>query len=617
MVRGEKLSNMFLTKNDFIAARSCQTKLYYKKLGYPSLLDDDLYLEFLRDGGYMVEAMAKLLFPDGRELGHLTEPERAFAKTRIELEAGCGTLFEVTVLYNNLLARVDILRRDETVLRLIEVKSSSFDSNKDGLRPFRGKKGGILSEWREDLEDVTFQTVILRRAFPEFTIVPSLCLVDKAKRATENVTFDKFRLSRLDSPGGHMRPRVDYIGNVSSLQSEHVLAILEVTPEVAELEEEVISAANDLGATLRSDPIHRIASKIGQKCKGCEYRVMRETGPQNGFRECWGALADAAPHVLDLYRVDALGGKNRDVVAEMAGAGKAHLHEVPDSSLQGAYAQRQRLQIDFTRDNREYIADKLGQILASHPYPLHFIDFEISRIAIPYHVGMHPYELAAFQWSCETIRTTGAQVDHAEWLNTDKAFPNFEFAQQLKDRIGDDGTVYIWSLFEIDRLREIRRQMIDYSRTDPDLAAWLDRMTAKGNPRIVDLYALAKDHYFHPLMKNSLSIKEVLSAAWGANGSLRANPAFVKYVKCDEHGNLLDPYAALPPLPIGEKEEAVREGTGAMRVYQDMMFGLAKDDAPVRQSCRTLLLQYCELDTKAMVFIWMHWLSGPQTQRAG
>lgn len=43
---------MFLTKNDFLAARTCPTKLYYKKLRYPSLLDDDPYMEFLADGGY-------------------------------------------------------------------------------------------------------------------------------------------------------------------------------------------------------------------------------------------------------------------------------------------------------------------------------------------------------------------------------------------------------------------------------------------------------------------------------------------------------------------------------------------------------------------------------------
>ena len=79
---------MFLTKNDFMAARTCPTKLYYKKLGYPSLSDDDPYLEFLTDGGYMVERMANLLFQDGTEFGHIVESERAFDETRTALEAG-------------------------------------------------------------------------------------------------------------------------------------------------------------------------------------------------------------------------------------------------------------------------------------------------------------------------------------------------------------------------------------------------------------------------------------------------------------------------------------------------------------------------------------------------
>lgn len=600
---------MFLTKNDFLAARTCSTKLFYKKLDYPSILDDDPYLEFLRDGGYMVEAMAKLLFPHGRELGHWTEPERAFKETRNALQAGDGTFFEATVLSNTLLSRIDILQREGNLLRLIEVKSSSFDSNADGPKPFRGKRGGILSDWREYLEDVTFQTVVLRRSFPDFRIAPTLCLVDKAKRATENVTFDKFRLRRPNGTGSHVRPKVEYIGDAGRLRNEHVLAILDVTPEVSELEAEVMSDADKLSATLRSHPISRIPPEIGQKCKGCEYRMGADAGPQNGFRECWQALADADPHVLDLYRVDSLGGKNRNVVAEMAAVGKAYLHEVSDSSLQGAYAPRQRLQIEFTKANREFISDKVGQILASHPYPLHFIDFEVSRAAIPYHAGMRPYELAAFQWSCETIRGPGAEIVHTEWLNVDEAFPNFAFAQKLKDHIGDIGTVYIWSPFEITVLREIRRQMTDYSKVDSQLAAWLDQMTVQGNPRIVDLWALAKDHYFHPVMKNSLSIKEVLAAAWGANGRLHTNPAFAKYIMRDQHEHLLTPYASLTPLPIGEKEEVVKEGTGAMRVYQEMMFGLAKDDAALRENYRALLLQYCELDTKAMVFIWMHWSS--------
>ena len=600
---------MFLTKNDFIAARTCQTKLYYKKLDYPSLSDDDPYLEFLADGGYMVETMARLLFPDGREFGHRVEPKSAFNEMRIALEAGDGTFFEATVIHNNMLSRVDILRREGNTLRVIEVKSSSFDSDTDGTNPFRGKKGGILSGWREYLEDVTFQTVVLHRAFPGFNIVPNLCLVDKAKTATENVTFDKFRLRRPDGSESR-RPQVDYIGDVSRLHAEHVLAFLDVTSEVAELEAQVVAAADKLATTLRPNPILRIDPEIGQKCKGCEYCLSEEGGRPNGFRECWGTLADAKPHVLDIYRVDLLGGKSRDVVAEMAAAGKAHLNDVPDASLQGIVASRQRLQLDGTRGDREIISESLPQILASHSYPLHFIDFECSRIAIPYHIGMHPYELAAFQWSVETLCTAGAQVDHAEWLNTDEVFPNFEFARQLRGQIGDQGTVYIWSHFELDVLREIRRQMQSSGENDPDLAAWLDRMTEPKNPRIIDLYALAKDHYFQQAMKGSLSIKYVLRAAWERNNTLRGNTPFARYVKFDEHGSLLDPYAALPPLPIGEKEEVIREGTGAMRLYQEMMFGLSRADAALRQSYRTLLLQYCELDTKAMVFIWMHWSSG-------
>src|SRR5258708_7244946 len=138
---------MHLTKSDFTIARTCAAKLYYKKLGYPSLADDNPYLEFLADGGYMVETMAKLLFPEG-------------------------------------------------------------------------KKGGISSEWRPYLEDVTFQAMVLRRAFPRFKVIPFLCVVDKAKTATANVTFEKFRLRRSTGARGGWKPEVDYIGNVNDLRKE-------------------------------------------------------------------------------------------------------------------------------------------------------------------------------------------------------------------------------------------------------------------------------------------------------------------------------------------------------------------------------------------------------------
>lgn len=598
---------MYLTKSDYKIARTCPTKLYYKKLRYPSLMDDDPYLEFLADGGYMVETMAKLLYPDGEEIGNWDKPTEAFAKTQRVLTAGDGTIFEGTIIHGRLLARVDILQRQGNTLKLIEVKSTSLDSVEDQPNPFRGKKGGIESRWRPYLEDVTFQTVVLRRAFPDFRIVPCLCVVDKAKSATETSTFDKFTLRPGTGAQGRFRPQVEYHGDARRLLKEHVLVVMDVSAEVTELEGEVTRAADEWAKTVGDTTITRITPAIGKKCKGCEYRLSTDGGTKNGFGECWGELATPSPHILDLYRVDLMGGKNNDAVADLAMAGHARLDDVPRDFLTGKAADRQRLQLDCTAQNKEHIAPELKGILQQHPFPLHFIDFETSRLAIPYHVGMRPYELASFQWSCHSLPSAGASLEHHEWLNAKDAFPNFEFARALRKQIGDEGTVYIWSPYEKGVLREIRQQMDKYGEDDADLAAWLERMSADNNPRVVDLCELAKLHYFHPAMKGSLSIKHVLPAAWDADAELRADPEFARYARRDAAGRLLNPYATLPPLPIGEKEEVVTEGTGAMRVYQAMLYGVEAADPAARDTYRRLLLQYCQLDTAAMVIIWRHW----------
>ena len=55
------------------------------------------------------------------------------------------------------------------------------------------------------------------------------------------------------------------------------------------------------------------------------------------------------------------------------------------------------------------------------------------------------------------------------------------------------------------------------------------------------------------------------------------------------------------------REDIVRVGVGAVRVYQDLLF--ASEPAPKEQAGRRqLLLQYRRLDTAAIVAIWAHWL---------
>ncbi len=53
-----KNSLMYLSKSDFKVASNCPSKLYFKKKRFPSLMNDNPYLQFLADGGYMVEKIA-------------------------------------------------------------------------------------------------------------------------------------------------------------------------------------------------------------------------------------------------------------------------------------------------------------------------------------------------------------------------------------------------------------------------------------------------------------------------------------------------------------------------------------------------------------------------------
>ena len=51
----------------------------------------------------------------------------------------------------------------------------------------------------------------------------------------------------------------------------------------------------------------------------------------------------------------------------------------------------------------------------------------------------------------------------------------------------------------------------------------------------------------------------------------------------------------------------VTEGAGAMRAYQEMLYGVSRHNEVLKEQWRRLLLQYCQLDTAAMVMVWLHW----------
>ena len=584
---------MHLTKSDFILARDCPTKLFYKKQKYPTSSADNEFMELLVDGAYMIETMARLLHPGGQQMVQRGDPETAFKAAYEALTGGNITLFDATVLYGHLLTRVDILRREGNVLNLIEVKSSSIDGVLPDESPFRARRGGIDSHWRKDLEDVSFQAYILARAFPKLTVVPYLCVADKSRAATANSTYENFRLKSVDG----YRPEVAYTGDVDALQHEHVLATVNVSEEIDEMLPELEPDIKRFAKSISISPFKRITPQLGRHCKGCEYG--------GGFRECWEDLADADPHVLDLYYI------KDDLVAELLAGGKSSLLDVPEERLKGVVGVRQKIQLQYTRSDSEFIAADLPRLLKGHKYPLQFIDFEASRLALPYHVGMHPYETATFLWSCHTVEEPGGPLRHVEWLNMEDAFPNFDFARGLMNSLDPNGTIYIWSNFERSQLRSILRQYDSYRHEDPELRNWLVWITQ--DDAFVDMMALAKKHYFHPMMKGRLSIKYVLPAVWVASKTLCETKDFAEYVDRDDKGKLLSPYDTLPPIEIGGDEIAVKDGMGAVLAYQEMMFGAGRSEPKAKQGYADLLRQYCRLDTAAMVMIWRHWFEGAAT----
>ncbi|MGH7489418.1 MAG: DUF2779 domain-containing protein, partial [bacterium] len=68
-----------------------------------------------------------------------------------------------------------------------------------------------------------------------------------------------------------------------------------------------------------------------------------------------------------------------------------------------------------------------------------------------------------------------------------------------------------------------------------------------------------------------------------------------------------DPYAALTPIKINGVLQDVHEGTGAVRAYEEMMYGTQRHDPAVVAGWAALLRQYCRLDTLSMVLIFEHW----------
>jgi len=646
----------YLTKSRFKLGLECAAKLAYSgNKAYFNKLRVDPFMRALAEGGNQVGEMAKLRFGGGLDIISKVHDE-ALKETADALAKPNVILYEAAFLYENCFVRADVVIKEGNVLKLMEVKAKTIDG--PSLENILTKKcDKVRADWKSYIYDIAFQLYVARSAWPDLEVRPSLVLVNKQAMAKINDLNQRFRISADGS--------VKVSGNVGKEEIGDLLCEVDVSDVIDVLLENHKKELGSFEGLIQQFAGAYVADKkipaeIGKKCRDCEFCVPAgmETGKwKSGFTECWsGAIGDSngnldQPNVLEIWdyrKTDELISEGRvflkDVKASDFKLDEGHHSPAADDGLSGDERRWEQVCRCTNGDDTPYLDLKgLEQESASWTFPLHFIDFETSTTAIPFHKGRRPYETTAFQFSHHTFHEDGAIEHTGQYLNdTPGEFPNFDFVRKLKEElVADEGTIFRYSNHENTVLCHIAEQLEKSSEPDKaELIDWIKTITKKGTGNkvqwggernMVDLQRLVVKYFYSPLMKGSNSIKSVLPAVLNTSKHLKdkySKPVYgtnaIPSLNFENHtlfkieaGMADDPYKTLPEIYDEEKLRALEEsgitesssvdGAAAMLAYVELQYPNLPEDR--RQHLNQSLLKYCEIDTLAMVLIWEYWHS--------
>ena len=252
------MNSKYLSKSDFKAAQTCAAMLYYKKHGFPTLIDNNEYMAMLADGGYMVGLMAQLLYPDGIEITGTTQ--QAIAETEKLLNANeTIVLFEPAISINDQLIRIDILVKKKDSFQLIEVKSKSFSSEKWEEAEVKGKTYWESGEFQPYIEDVGFQKKVLLEKYLKSKVEAYLMMPDKSKKTGIDGMIGLFSIEQEDSDSNFRKPKVSFTGTKKQLEilrKDHILGLVRVDEYIDALMPEISANASIYIKSIRSDLIY-------------------------------------------------------------------------------------------------------------------------------------------------------------------------------------------------------------------------------------------------------------------------------------------------------------------------------------------------------------------------
>ena len=267
------------------------------------------------------------------------------------------------------------------------------------------------------------------------------------------------------------------------------------------------------------------------------------------------------PSVFDVYGGKGRGGFTFKKKLECYSKGEVDFESLRNKSI----GHIQNMQIEAALTGREFInPDGIREFLDTLSYPLYFLDFETMQDAVPQYDGTKPYQQITFQYSLHIKENPNAPYQHKEYLApSDGKDPRRALAEQLcKDIPMGICTLAYNKMFECGRIKEL-------AELYPDLAVHLLNI----RDHIVDLIdPFRAGDYYVPAMGGSFSIKSVLPALFPDDPSL-------------DYHNLTG---------------GVQNGGDAMTIFPKIQHMKPAEAKAAREA----LLEYCKLDTWAMVKVW-------------
>ena len=267
---------------------------------------------------------------------------------------------------------------------------------------------------------------------------------------------------------------------------------------------------------------------------------------------CWKVQRQIPDY--NIFNIFNLGSKKQ---IELYNRGIINIEDVPHdfdmTSIQSQAVENYKSKITYID------IENIKLFLQNLTYPIYHLDFETYQQAIPLYKGLKPFEQIPFQYSLH-IEYEEGRLEHKEYLAQDGVDSRYELALRLCEDIPNDVTVLAYNMsFEkgvIARLANnfplFEKHLLDINENMQDL-----------------MIPFQKKWYVTPSMNGSYSIKYVL-------------PALV------------------PEFEKAYKElEGVQNGSQAMNTFANV----SKLNNEEKQKLRNSLLEYCKLDTLAMVKI--------------